>query len=426
MRIYLGLGANLGDRAGNLSRALGLLGSKALTVRRVSPVVESPALLPDNAPAEWNLPFLNLVVECETDVAPEVCLEWIDSIHSAMERSDGAKWAPRPIDIDILLWGREQLQTENLTIPHPRMQERNFVLTPMIALSPRMTIPGLGRKTLLEWSRELSQHLPLWMGILNVTPDSFSDGNERRTWDEIEPHVDAMIKAGAHIIDVGGESTRPGAAAISADTEWQRIGTVLSELVASRQGSLAAPLISVDSYHASTIERALSLGVDIVNDVTGLTSPELLELAKGSDADWVAMHSVSVPVDPKNKLPVAADGYREIEDALLRRLETWDKAGLDLNRIILDPGIGFGKDNLQSLRIMANASELRKHGQRVLVGHSRKSFLNQISGTEIEAKDLATLGMSLKLCEQGVDILRVHNVPLHTAAYRGWSHLSSL
>jgi len=426
MRIFLGLGANLGNRAGNLSLALELLGSKPLRIRRISPVVESPALLPNNAPADWNLPFLNLVVECETDTAPEACLEWIEAIHATMERCDVARWAPRPIDIDILLWGREQVHTDQLTIPHHGMHERNFVLTPLIALEPRMTIPGLGDKSLLEWSRELKQHLPLWMGIVNVTPDSFSDGSERRTWDDFKPDVDAMIDAGAHIIDVGGESTRPDGKAISAEIEWQRIEPVLSGLVARRHRSLLAPLISVDSYHATTIERALALGVDIINDVTGLTSPEILELAKTSDADWIAMHSVSVPVEPKKHLPVSADGYREVEDALLQRLEIWDKAGLDLSRIIFDPGIGFGKNNLQSLRILESAGELRKHGLRVLVGHSRKSFLNQLTGTEISGKDLATLGMSLKLCEQGVDILRVHNMRIHTSGYRGWSHIKSV
>ena len=426
MRIFLGLGANLGDRAGNLSRALELLKSNPLTIRRISPVVESPALLPDGAPAEWNQPFLNLVVEGETDATPETCLEWIEAIHATMERSDAARWAPRPIDIDILLWGRDQFHTDRLTIPHPHMHVRNFVLTPLIALEPRMTIPGLDHKTLLEWSRELPQNLPLWMGIVNVTPDSFSDGDERQTWAEIEPHIDAMIDTGAHIIDIGGESTRPGATAISAETEWRRIETVLGELVDRRRGNVLAPLISVDSYHAATIERALALGVDIINDVTGLTSPEVLELAKTSDADWIAMHSVSVPVDPRKHLPAAADGYQDVENFLLRQLDAWDKAGLDLSRIIYDPGIGFGKNNLQSLRIMSRAGELRKYGLRVLVGHSRKSFLNQLTGTAINDKDLATLGMSLRLCAQGVDILRVHNLQIHTAGYRGWSHLESI
>ena len=423
MLIYLGLGTNLGDRAGNLSRALELLAAKRVTIRRLSPVVESPALLPDKAPAEWNLPFLNLVAECDTETQPETLYSWIDEIHTALGRNDAARWSPRPIDIDILLWGREQIHTERLTIPHPRMHERSFVLAPLIALEPRMTIPGLASKTLLDWSRELPQHIPLWMGVLNVTPDSFSDGGERETWSAIEPHLDAMIGAGVHIIDVGGESTRPGAQAISAETEWRRIEAVLQELVTRRNAAPLAPRISVDTYHADTARKALALGVDMINDVSGLTSPDMLDLAKSGGADWVAMHSVSVPVDSQRQLPMDDDGSRAVEQWLLQRLESWDQAGLDLNRIIFDPGIGFGKNSLQSLQILRRAGELRRHGLRIMIGHSRKSFFNHLTGDALVDKDLATLGASLQLCEQGVDVLRVHNVPLHTSAYRGWSHL---
>ena len=425
MLIFLGLGTNLGDRAGNLSRALELLGTKRLTIRRISPVVESPALLPDDAPAEWNLPFLNLVAECETETQPETLYSWIDEIQTALGRKDASRWSPRPIDIDILLWGREQIHTERLTIPHPRIRERNFVLAPLIALEPRLTIPGLAGKTLLDWSRELPQHIPLWMGVLNVTPDSFSDGGQRETWPAVEPHLDAMIDAGVHFIDVGGESTRPGAQPVSAATEWLRIEAVLEELVARCDATPLAPRISVDTYHATTARKALALGADMINDVSGLSSPEMVELAKTSGADWIAMHSVSVPADPKRQLPGEDDGYRTVEQWLLRRLDSWDKAGLDLSRIIFDPGIGFGKNSLQSLQILRRAGELRRHGLRVLIGHSRKSFLRHLAGDQIIDKDLATLGMSLQLCEQGVDVLRVHDVPLHASAFRGWSHLGS-
>ena len=423
MLIYLGLGTNLGDRAGNLSRALELLGTKRLTIRRISPVVESPALLPDNAPDEWNLPFLNLVAECETETQPDTLYSWIEEIQTALGRNDAARYSPRPIDIDILLWGREQIHTDQLTIPHPRMQKRSFVLAPLVALEPRLTIPGLPGKTLLDWSRELPQHIPLWMGVLNVTPDSFSDGGQRETWPAIEPHVDAMIDAGVHLIDVGGESTRPGAQPVAAATEWLRIEAILEELVTRRNASALAPRISVDTYHADTARKALALGVDIINDVSGLTSPEMLELARTSGADWIAAHSVSVPVDPRRHLPVDGDAYRAVEQWLIQRLESWENAGLDLNRIIFDPGIGFGKNALQSLQILRRAGEFRRHGLRVLIGHSRKSFLKNLTGSELVDKDLATLGASFKLCEQGVDVLRVHDVPLHTSAYRGWSHL---
>jgi 2-amino-4-hydroxy-6-hydroxymethyldihydropteridine diphosphokinase / dihydropteroate synthase len=425
MQIYLGLGSNVGDRVDCLQSALELLERKPLTIRRVSPVVESPALLPENAPADWNRPYLNLVVECETAAQPAEMLSWIGEIESALGRDDRGHWAPRPIDIDILLWGREQIHTDKLTIPHPQMHQRAFVLTPLIALTPQLTIPGLEHKTLLQWSAELPQHIPLWMGVINVTPDSFSDGNEEKDWRDLEPKVDTMIRAGVHIIDVGGESTRPGATPVTPMTEWQRIEPVLAALKKPGRRQRLAPLISVDTYHAETARRALDIGADIINDVSGLCSPEMIDLAASSRTDWIAMHSLSIPVDRKHVLPVGSDSYTEVERWLTQRLELWDKAGLDLERIIFDPGVGFGKDSLQSLQLLKQVGHFRRHGLRILVGHSRKSFLHQLTGAELVEKDQATVGMSLQLCHQRVDILRVHNIPLHAAAYRGWSHLQS-
>ena len=162
--------------------------------------------------------------------------------------------------------------------------------------------------------------------------------------------------------------------------------------------------------------------MDIINDVGGLTSPDMVALARGSGRDWVAMHHVTVPTDPQVTLPVDRDPYDGVEQWLRRRMEAWDAQGIDLERIIFDPGIGFGKNRLQSLRLLRRTGEFRRHGLRVLVGHSRKSFMKSFAGKADD--DLTTLGASLHLCAQGVDIIRIHNVPLHTAAWRGWSHLA--
>lgn len=419
MGIYLGLGSNLGDRRALLARALELLEHRPLSVSRVSPVVESPALLPEGAPPEWNRPFLNLAAHCETQASPDAVHGWIEEIQQELGRKEGPRWSPRPIDIDVLLWEREQITTDTLTIPHIDIRGRNFVLTPLIALEPKLTLPGLPGKTVLDWSRDLPHHLPLWMGILNVTPDSFSDGGRFMGWDRVAPHVDAMIQAGAHIIDIGGESTRPGATPLPPEEEWRRVGPILSKLLDERAAAVLGPLISIDTYHPETARRALALGVDIINDVSGLSSPEMIELAGESGADWVAMHQLSLPADPKLTLPADGDPYDAVEAWLLERIPAWERAGLDLNRIIFDPGIGFGKSAQQSLTLLRRAGEFRKHGLRVLVGHSRKSFLNAAAGDGIDARDLATAEVSKDLCAQGVDILRVHNVPMHVEAFRG-------
>ena len=421
MRTYLGLGSNLGDRHANLARAIELLAQRPLRVERISPVVETPALLPEGAPPEWNRPYLNLAVACESEALPQTLREWSKEIEQRLGRSPGEHWAPRPMDIDILLWGDEQWLDETLTIPHPGLRERNFVLTPMLALEPRLVPPGADGENLLECSRRLADPLPLWMGIVNVTPDSFSDGGRFTDWPAVEPLVRDMLHAGVHIIDVGGESTRPGAQPLRRGEEWARVGPILEQLLELRASRLPGPYISIDTYQVDTARRALDLGVDMVNDVSGLASPAMIELAGESNTDWVAMHQLSLPVDPHLTLPADRDPFTAVEQWLLESIECWDKAGLDLNRIIFDPGIGFGKTAHQSWQLLSRASEFRRHGLRVLVGHSRKSYLRPYFGNDMRARERATVGVSLDLCAQGVDIVRVHDVPLNMGAWRGWS-----
>ena len=160
MRVYLGLGSNLGDRRDHLSRAIDALEAHGLTIVRVSPVVESPALLPDSAPSDWNLPYLNLALECAARCSPEQLRVRIDEIQRAFGRHGKSHWSPRPIDIDILLWGRECIETERLTIPHGDLTCRGFVLAPLVALEPRLTIPGRCDRTVLDYSMALDQPHP--------------------------------------------------------------------------------------------------------------------------------------------------------------------------------------------------------------------------------------------------------------------------
>jgi 2-amino-4-hydroxy-6-hydroxymethyldihydropteridine diphosphokinase/dihydropteroate synthase len=423
MAIYLGLGSNLGDRRRNLARTIALLEEKVEVVR-LSPVFESPALLPADAPPEWNLPFLNLALECRASCAPQALRAWIKEIELRLGRKDGARWSPRSADVDILLWDDERIADEGLTIPHPEIHRRSFVLAPLIALQPRMTIPGLAPRTLLEWSRKLGRHIPLWMGIVNVTPDSFSDGGRFQHWQRAQAHIEDMVAAGAHIVDIGAESTRPGARPLPADEEWQRLEPILARLAEKYADTPLGPRISVDTYHPETAARALALGADMINDVGGLTSPAMRELAANSGKDWIAMHSLTLPADRSAVLPSDCDPFAVLDDWLARRIDEWATAGLDLNRIVFDPGIGFGKNPLQSLRLLRRAGDFRRRGLRLLVGHSRKSFMSAFSTASEHDKDLVTVGASLNLCAQGVDVLRVHDVAAHTSAYRGWSHLS--
>ncbi len=423
MAIYLGLGSNLGDRKANLQAAITQLNQKGVHCERYSPVIETPALLPDNAPWEWNRPFLNMAIEVTTSHTCHETLAIIKELEKSFQRDNSARWSPRPIDIDILLWGDEIVETELLTVPHRDLHLRHFVLTPMIALAPSITIPGRGNKTLLQWSTELPHHIPLWMGILNATPDSFSDGGKNHDHKQLLQSASDMTDQGAAILDIGGESTRPGAEHITPEEEWKRIGPFIESTVHSAHGSFIRPQLSVDTRHPQTAAKAINAGADYINDVTGLGNPAMIELAAENSCQWIAMHSVSVPADPDQLLK--GNPVEEISIWLEESLQKWSTAGIDINNVIFDPGIGFGKDPLQSLQILQAATQFRQHGIRLLIGHSRKSYLKQFIGTEIHDRDLATIGASLQLCQQGVDIIRVHNITDHMNAYRGWSHLNA-
>jgi dihydropteroate synthase len=200
--------------------------------------------------------------------------------------------------------------------------------------------------------------------------------------------------------------------------------SVLELMTAKYAGQRLRPLISVDTYHPKTAEHAIGLGVDIINDVSGLASPAMIELAATRAVDWIAMHHITIPVDASRTLPQDADACVEVERWLEQQLERWTRAGLNLDRILFDPGIGFGKNSLQSLALLRDFRRFQRYGLRYVVGHSRKSFMQSFAARDSVDRDLTTIGASLQLCSRGVDVLRVHDVPAHVTAYRGWAHLA--
>lgn len=424
MEVYFGLGSNQGDRLAHLDEALRELERAGARDVAVSPVVESPALLPDGAPAGWNRPYLNLVARTRIPraVDPDDWHRTIKSIESRLGRDlSASRWSPRPVDIDILLWGRRTIRTEHLTIPHPEILERSFVLTPLAHLAPRMTIPGRGNATVLEWSGRV-RPIPLWMGIVNCTPDSFS-GDGAFDPERLAATVDGFAAAGAHWLDLGAESTRPGARPVSPESEWTRLEAPLREVLSHFRGVRLRPRVSVDTHHPEVAERALVLGADMVNDVSGLGTPRMRRLARESGAEWVAVHTVSVPADPTRRLPPRPAAADALTDWLARRRREWEAAGLDPGRILFDPGIGFGKDTLQTLDVFSALGRFRDEGFRVLVGHSRKVWFGS-GGPPASERDPETVGASLALAARGVEVLRVHDVALHARAYRSWVHVA--
>ena len=248
------------------------------------------------------------------------------------------------------------------------------------------------------------------MGILNVTPDSFHDGGAYDTHAEAVDRAREMAAAGADIIDVGGESTRPGAEPVPPAVERDRVVPVLEELAP------VDAMVSVDTRRASVARAAIDAGADLLNDVSGLADPEMRFLAAEHDVPLVAMHSLDVPVDPDRTVQyddVVEDVIRHLRDLVIRV----EAAGLDRGQVIVDPGLGFGKSPGEDFELLGRLHELRALGCPVMVGHSHKSMFGLIDRAPDE-RGPATVAASAVAAGNGADIIRVHDVAETVAAVR--------
>lgn len=251
---------------------------------------------------------------------------------------------------------------------------------------------------------------PIVMGILNITPDSFSDGGLYLDADAAVEHALAMVDAGAAIIDVGGESTRPGSDAVDPAEEWERIGAVIAAL-AERE-----LCVSVDTRHAEVASRALAAGASIVNDVSGFRDPAMVQVVAKSGCGCVVMHMAGEPKTMQDN-PVYDDVVAEVRDYLRDAAAALEEAGVDHSRICIDPGPGFGKTPKQTIELMRNLHELVHLGYPVMVAASRKSYVGYAYGVEEpHERDVASAAEALLACELGASVVRTHNVPLTVAA----------
>jgi len=411
MKIHLGIGSNLKPRKKHILRAMDEL-SSFCSIEKVSPVYETSALLLPEAPPDWNKPFLNLVVQIEFSGNPLNLLDHLKATEQKLGRKDRQKWSPRSIDLDILLCEDQKLSLPELTVPHPEMEKRAFVLDPLKDILP----------SFIPKARRHKNHIPLWMAIINLTPDSFSDGGLLTDEKVFSKTLLRYADIGVAIIDLGAESTRPGAKSLSSEEEWTRLKPFLERSSVLYRKKKLRPLISVDTRHVKTAKASLKWETDIINDVSGLSDPDMLSLLKDSKAAYILTHSLDVPVNPKNILK--EDPLSIFPNWLEKKLEMFEKNNISFDRIFFDPGIGFGKNSLQSLRILKNLKIFENCPVRLLLGHSRKSFMKNFSPLESSSRDWETLGVSLKLIQQGVDVLRVHHPEMHIRAMRGWSHVT--
>jgi dihydropteroate synthase len=255
---------------------------------------------------------------------------------------------------------------------------------------------------------------PLVMGILNLTPDSFSDGGRFNTSDKAAARVKTMTEEGADLIDIGAESTRPGFAPVPLDIELARIEPLFAQLVEATD----LP-ISIDTTKAEVARRACTLGASIVNDIWGLQKDlRMADIVAEVKACIIIMHNREM-IDAE--LDIVSDMLHFFD----RSLRLADEAGIPKEHIMLDPGIGFGKTFSQNLRALQGLDRLKTYGLPMLVGVSRKSFLGTLLGADLELRAIGTLAANLNALSHGASIFRVHDVALHVAAFKVFASIET-
>ncbi|MDX1663469.1 MAG: dihydropteroate synthase [Candidatus Promineifilaceae bacterium] len=430
---FLSLGSNLGDRRQNLRHAIAALDAlPGFRVWRLSPLYETAPWGKTDQPH-----FLNLCLLGYTTQPPDALLRDLKRVEVELGRQPAERWGPRVIDIDILFYGDEAYEDDALTIPHPHVAERPFVLAPLAALAPHHVHPESGR-TVAEMLSALDpadgkdlHRLPLplvWgrqtyvMGILNVTPDSFSgDGLlQDGDWQEDDWQSAAVaqaqryVEAGADIIDIGGESTRPGSTPLDPAEEMARVLPIVEAVHAA----VDVP-ISIDTYTAAVAEAALAAGAEWINDVWGLRmDPEMAAIAAEADCPVIIMHNRSRPRDVTQEVRLGGRYVGVNYDDLLKDVRRELQASVDLaleqgvapEKIIIDPGIGFGKTVSQNVQLIDQLDQLRVMGYPILLGPSRKSFIGytlRLPPDERVEGTAATVAIGI---DRGADIVRVHDV----------------
>lgn len=464
-RVTLAVGTNLGDRLQHLQQALRLLPAQVL---QTSFLYQTDPMYVTDQPVFWNGAVL-----VETDCEPLEFLDSIKRIEAELGRNlqSGLRNGPRPIDLDVLYYQTDddvmmQLNLDNLTIPHPRIAERDFVLQPLMDLlgpdfahdnvtclgelwKPLRPLSTAVRILPLRRGRAIVFNETIVMGILNVTPDSFSDGGTLHSVEDAVQRALEMEQQGARIIDIGGESTRPGAKEIAVEEELQRVLPVIEGIRKCKDKNRAISLsiksfslanlplfvllfadsdipISIDTRHSKVARSAIEAGADIVNDVSGgQFDPNMMATVAELGVPILLMHMRGTP-ETMMDMTTYSDVVADVAQTLKTISQQAQAAGIHRWNQVVDPGIGFAKDFHGNLYLLQQLARIRSTvGQMpILLGTSRKGFIGKATGVEKSADrdpgSIASCIASLCLDESMApcNLLRVHNVPDFVQACR--------
>lgn len=404
--IYISIGSNLGHRLNYLYQAVSLLKKYILNVQ-YSIILETKCILPDAAPLEWDKPFLNMIIAGDSYLSPELLLSEIKQIEFKLGRPEiYEKWAPRVIDLDILLWNDYILNKPYLKIPHPELANRPFLLHLLATM-------GINREdqVIKNCFHKSYALFPRFVGIVNVTSNSFSDGGLYNTTNKAISRAIKLSEEGASIIEIGAQSTRPGAIIQSDEQEYIKLKPILDGLMPLMQSGTMT--ISIDSFLPRTIQKIINqYPVSWINDVTGKLDDVTLKLIAKRKCKFCIMHSLGIP--PQRNIIISHEKppIDIILDWAHKNIEHLLSLGFQQESIIIDPGIGFGKSIYQNINILRHLETLKTLGLPLLVGHSRKSYIEGFSTETVQNRDIETIAISALLAHK-VDYLRVHNVVDH-------------
>jgi 2-amino-4-hydroxy-6-hydroxymethyldihydropteridine diphosphokinase/dihydropteroate synthase len=441
MIFAIGIGSNLGNRILNIEKAIILLEQYNISVLKKSSIYQNKAWILDSVTnkSDYDIDFFNVVILCDfindNHSKPLDLLAILKKIEKEMGRVDSLRWAPRIIDLDLLFYDNVVLKSESLNLPHQSMCERPFVSLPLLQICADWVYPdpqsiyyniSIGqiaqeRKILENDFINVFPLSPKIMGIVNVTPDSFSgDGylNDSVNCEKICDEIWKKFEDGASVLDFGFQSTRPKAEIIDYKKEIERIKVIMDNFFNDKYlKSKIYPEISIDTFHPEVIRYCIeNYKVDIVNDVSGMQRINILDCIENSDRKIVLMHNLGVPPSSNNLINQQENVMSvlfEWFDNKIEQILKYNGGKIKKEQIILDPGIGFGKSFNHSWEIIRRIDELKeKFGLPILFGHSKKSFMKNITHN---SKIYETLGISLSVAKS-IDYLRVHDVKMHCEA----------